>query len=72
LAKKATIIDDNGQIIGHLKEGDRILRKESIEYLENYQVWKLEHFYKGNTAELRKMFQILSTPEKAFLFCMAV
>jgi DNA-binding MarR family transcriptional regulator len=72
LVKKATIIDSDGQIIGQINEGDRILRKESIEYLENYQVWKLEHFYKGNTAELRKMFQILSTPEKAFLFCMAV
>jgi DNA-binding MarR family transcriptional regulator len=69
---RARIIDDDGQIIGEINEGDRILRAESLEYLENYQIWKIEHFYKGNTEELRKMFKCLSTSEKAFLFCMAV
>ena len=67
--KKATIISiETGEIIGELNEGDKILRKESVEKLEKTEEWKIENFYIGNIDEIQKWMQELSTIEKAFLF----
>jgi len=63
------IIDDDGQVIGSIKEGDRILRKASVEHLKDTEIWSIEHFYKGNMDEVRKQLESLSVYEKAFLFC---
>lgn len=59
-----------------LGEEDRIIRKKSIdrynqlkeEGSESYEVWDIQHFYKGNIAELQALMKSLSVYEKAFLF----
>ena len=68
MAKKATIISLDGEIIGELNEGDRIIKKEVSEYLEKTDMWKIENFYMGNIDELQKWMDDLTTVEKAFLF----
>lgn len=69
--KTATVIDTQGEIITEMYEGDRILRKKSVEYLEITQEWKMEHFYKGHITEMRKTMSELNTYEKAFLYSIA-
>lgn len=61
-----------------LNEGDRILRKASIDAYDNikrqnklYQEWKMEHFYRGNIEEICKVMKNLDVYEKAFLFSIA-
>jgi len=72
ISKPGKIVDENGEIIGSINIGDRIIRKESIDFLVGKEVWKIEHFYKGNIAEMRKQLESLSTYEKAFLFSIAM
>lgn len=67
----ANVVDNHGQIITQINQGDRILRKQSVEYLQDTEVWKIEHFYKGNISEVRKQLESLSVYEKAFLFTIA-
>lgn len=62
------IEEESGEITGELREGDRILRKGSIEYLEATEKWKLDRFFKGNIDELKKWMKDLSGNEKIFLF----
>lgn len=62
------IVDEQGEILGTLNVGDKILRKQSIEHIKDTQVWVIQHFYKGNIDEVRKQLESLSTYEKAFLF----
>lgn len=60
-----------------MNEGDRILRKNSIDYLRNktnnpkYQNWHIPDFYKGNVKELRAIMSELDSGERAFLFSIA-
>lgn len=61
----------DGEIVGSLNIGDRIVRKKTIEYIKDRETWKIEHFYKGNISEIRKQLENLSTFEKAFLFSIA-
>lgn len=61
----------DGEIVGAINEGDRIIRKASVDYLKDTEVWKIEHFYKGNINEIRKQLESLSIYEKAFLFAIA-
>ena len=73
--KGSYIVDaGTGEIKNTVRSGDKlkIVRKESIEYLAQFQDWKIEHFYKGHIDEMRKLIQELSMPEKAFLFSIAV
>lgn len=63
---------DTGEKVGEILEGDVILRKNSIDYLSSYRVWKVEHFYKGNAAEMKKLMEELTPSEKALLFSIAV
>lgn len=69
---RGILINNNGDKIDDLYEGDMIVRKESIDYLKDTQVWKIEHFYKGHTAELKLVFKELNVYEKAFLFSLAI
>lgn len=59
-------------------EGDRIVRKASLEAYERIQErkkqcqeWKIEHFYRGNIEEICKVMKDLDVYEKAFLFSIA-
>ncbi len=72
---KAYIVDsETGETMNSIKEGDtcRITRAASKEKYTQTQEWKLERFYKGHSAEIRKLMLELSTVEKAFLFTMAL
>jgi hypothetical protein len=69
------IVDaETGETYNEIRQGDRhkIVRKESIDYLSQHQDWRIEHFYKGHTDEIRKLMRELSINEKAFLFSVAV
>lgn len=63
-----------GEIENEIRVGDRhkITRRESIEYLSQFQEWRIEQFYKGHIEEIRKLMKELSTNEKAFLFSVAI
>ena len=71
--RKGVINFETGELEDGVRDGDviKITRKESIEYLSQYQGWKIEHFYKGHTDEIRKLIKELSASEKAFLFSVA-
>jgi hypothetical protein len=59
---------DTGEIINEINAGDRLLRKTSVEYLNNTQDWKMENFFKGHTGEIGNWIKDLSVNERAFLF----
>jgi len=61
-----------GEKMGEVREGDVILRKNSIDYLDSCRIWKVEHFYKGNAAEMKKLMEELTPNEKVLLFSIAV
>lgn len=67
-SKALVIMSGTGEIVGELNEGDRILRKESVEFLANTEEWRMENFYIGNVDEIKQWMNDLSTLEKAFLF----
>jgi hypothetical protein len=69
---KAVVIDaETGEVTGEVYDGDRIIRKASVDYLNNTQIWKLDHFFKGHIGELRNWSEELTIEEKAFLFSIA-
>lgn len=68
MESKGNIINNDGVIIGELYEGDTILRKQSKDYLNNTQEWKIEHFFKGHIDEIEKWMNDLTGNEKIFLF----
>lgn len=70
-ATKYVVKPETGEIIDSMYEGDRILRKASIDNLSQYQVWKVERFFKGHIGEIREVVKELSAMEKAFLFSIA-
>lgn len=73
--KGRIIIDEEtGEITDRLRPGDRnkVTRRESIEYLNQFQEWKIEQFYKGHIDEIRSLIKDLSINEKAFLFSVAL
>jgi len=55
-------------------DGDRLIRRRSIEAYKQMkndsesQEWNLEHFYKGNSDELKAIINELNVYEKAVLF----
>lgn len=59
---------ETGEVLDSLYPGDRIVRKSSIDEISNYQVWRVEKFFKGHIGEIRETLKELSTTEKAFLF----
>ena len=66
-----SIVDENGEIVGSLNEGDRIIRKKSVDMLCDTQVWDIKHFYKGNIDEVRKQNGNLDVYEKALIYSIA-
>jgi len=73
MAKRRDLIVNSttGEVTGELCEGDRVLKKATIDHLSNYQEWHIENFYKGHAAELRKVLLDLSVYEKAFVLAVA-
>ncbi len=72
--RHAFIVDsESGEVVNEIGTGDRIkiTRKESIEYLSQYQAWDIDNFYKAHAAELRKVLPELSVYEKAFIASVA-
>ena len=65
---KAIVDLGTGEEVGFLNDGDNIIRKETLAYLNNTQEWKIEHFFKGHVGEINKWLKELSIHEKAFLF----
>ena len=65
---KAIVDLGTGEEVGFLNDGDKIIRKETLAYLNNTQEWKIEHFFKGHVGEINKWLKELSIHEKAFLF----
>lgn len=65
------VVNEYGEILTDFNDGDRIIRKQTIEYLSDTQEWKIEHFYKGHTDEIQMLMKDLSVYEKAFLFSVA-
>ena len=59
---------ETGEVINTLYEGDRTVRKESVEYLNGIREWKMEHYFKGHIGEIEKWMGDLNTAEKALLF----
>jgi len=72
VVRSVLINPDTGEKMGEVREGDVILRKNSIDYLDSCHVWKVEHFYKGNAAEMKKLMKELTPNEKVLLFSIAV
>ena len=66
----------NGNYVTELGPDDRIMRKNSIDYYksmkevdsEKYEVWDIQHFYKGNINEIKAQMENLDLYERAFLF----
>lgn len=68
-------MEDIRAITCELNEGDRILRKASLESFsrikeknKQYENWQINTFVKGNIEELRKIMSELDVYEKAFLY----
>ena len=55
--------------LSELREGDRILRKESIDAYKRHSK-DARSFIKGNTEEMRKLAPLLSVNEKAMIFAL--
>jgi hypothetical protein len=66
----------NGSYVTELSPDDRIIRKASIDYynkireldFEKYEIWDIQHFYKGNIDEIKAQNESFDLYEKAFLF----
>lgn len=65
---KRFVVDDDGEVVDIMNETDRVLRGKSVEYLQKFQVWNLQNFFKGNTNEMKEINKILDVTERAFLF----
>lgn len=65
---RSVVDEETGEVTATLMPGDRIVRGTSIEYLDQFTEWKIEHFYKGNLSEIRLWMRELSPYEKAVLF----
>jgi hypothetical protein len=65
---KLLIMESTGEVVSEMMSGDRIVRKKSVDYLKSVQVWKVDHFYKGNLQEISKWMRSLTPHEKAVLF----
>jgi DNA-binding MarR family transcriptional regulator len=70
MGERYIINPETGEKVSQLNEGDRILRKQSLDRLENYQTWNIKHFYKGNIEELKELNKELTISEAGFLFKM--
>jgi len=65
---RLVVNQDTGEVITELHAGDRIMRAASVEYIAQFSEWKIEHFYKGNLAEIKQWMTDLTPNEKAILF----
>lgn len=68
--RKIFIDKDTGEEI-FLYDGDRITRKNSIDYLNDTEIMGIDSFFKGCIEELKLILPELSNMEKAFLISLA-
>ena len=68
--RKVLIDTETGEEV-ILYEGDRITRKNSLDYLSDTEILGIDSFFKGNVEELKLLLPELSTTEKAFLISIA-
>lgn len=68
--RKILIDKDTGEEI-FLYDGDRITRKNSIDYLNDTEIMGIDSFFKGCIEELKLVLPELSNIEKAFLISLA-
>ena len=66
--EKYVVNPETGEKVNVMNKGDRIVRKQSVDYLEKYSTWNIKHFYKGNIEELKELNKELSISEAGFLF----
>ena len=69
---KILLDTDTGECLAEINEGDRILRKKSLDYLSELksgiiQEWKMESFFKGYIPELKEMMRLLTNNEAGFV-----
>jgi len=67
MENRAVCDTKTGEVVSELREGDRILRKESIDAFKQHNK-DGRSFIKGNTAEMRKLTPLLSMNERAMIF----
>ena len=68
MGNRAVIDTDTGEKLHDFEEGDRLVKKKQIDFLEQYDVWKVNSFYKGNIDELKEVSKDLTIAESGFLF----
>jgi len=70
MGRDLCLVVDNtsGEVMTEIRPGDRIVRRETIKYLDGVREWRIENFYKGNLGEIRKWLRDLSPNEKSVLF----
>ncbi len=61
------VVNESGEFIGELRDGDRILRKESLEKLEGQENVSYSDYAIYNVGELNKLIPELDKNEKAVL-----
>lgn len=69
MSTRLIISPETGEQIDELFEGDRILRKSSIDQFKqaNEMVWNYKSFFKGNCEELKLLIPTLDIYERAIL-----
>lgn len=62
-----------GEIKLEVRPGDRVkvVRKESLEHIAQFQTWTIDGFYKAHAKELALIMDDLNVNEKVFLFSVA-
>jgi len=78
------IVNNDGEVVRDMKQGDRIINGNSTEALHNKkmreieakkagdkQEWNLEHFFKGHIPEIRGLMKSLSVYDRSFMFSIA-
>ncbi|SHI87234.1 hypothetical protein SAMN02745751_01268 [Dethiosulfatibacter aminovorans DSM 17477] len=56
-----------GEVMKILQDGDSSMKKNSIEYLDNFDTWEKENCYKANIDELKKVTKELTVREAGVL-----
>ena len=60
-----------GEVREQFNDGDRLVRAASLKMLESTEKWEMSHFYKTNSAEVKKVMPELTTGERALFVSLA-
>ena len=67
LLERAVVDINTGEILNNPGDRVRIVRKESVDYLQNNADWTDNQFFKGHVNELRLVLPTLSKAKKSLL-----